>query len=368
MTDHRPADDDARAETPVLGILGGGQLGRMLAVAASRLGIRTAVYSAADENPAFDVATRAVQGAYDDRAQLMAFARQVDVITYEFENVAVAGVEALADIVAVRPGVAALRASQDRLAEKQFISRLGIATAPFRPIETIADLEDACAALSGDGILKTRTLGYDGKGQARLRSGDDWVAAAARCLESGPCILEGIVPFERELSVIAVRGLNGEFRAYDSPMNVHADGILRRSTVPADIEPHVSAEARTIARTIAEALDYCGVLTVELFDLGACRADRLVVNEIAPRVHNSGHWTMDACVVDQFENHVRAVMGLPLGSTRRTSDVVMDNLIGDDILRVPALLAEPDTAVHLYGKARARPGRKMGHVNRLGGA
>jgi len=254
MTDRRPAAD-ARADTPVLGILGGGQLGRMLAVAASRLGIRTAVYSAADENPAFDVATFAMQGAYDDRRQLMDFARLADVITYEFENVAVAGVEALAEAVPVRPGVAALRASQDRLAEKQFITQLGIATAPFHAIESRADIDEALAALTGDGILKTRTLGYDGKGQARARSGDDWVAAAAGCLASGPCILEGIVPFERELSVIAIRGLNGEFCAYDSPRNEHAGGILRRSTVPADVEPEVADQARTIARTIAEALD-----------------------------------------------------------------------------------------------------------------
>jgi 5-(carboxyamino)imidazole ribonucleotide synthase len=357
----------ALAPGSTIGILGSGQLGRMLALAAARLGLRCHVYS--DETgPAFDVAAARTVGGYDDGAALDAFARAVDVVTYEFENVPVAAAERLARTRPVRPGPRALAVSQDRLEEKRFIADLGIAVAPFAPVGSPAELAAAVAAVGTPAILKTRRLGYDGKGQELVASPARAAAAFDR-LVGASSILEGVVPFAREISALVVRGLDGALAAYDCPLNTHAGGILRRSVVPAPSSRAVIAEAHAIGRRIAEALDYVGVLAVELFEIGpeqaATLGHTLLVNEIAPRVHNSGHWTTDACLVSQFENHIRAVAGWPLGATGRHSDAEMINLIGREVLDWPALAAAPDTAVHIYGKRDARDGRKMGHVNKL---
>ena len=339
-----------------LGILGGGQLGRMLALAAARLGVDCHVYEPADA-PAARVADRWTRAAWDDAGALAAFGRDVDVVTYEWENVPLAALDAIA--APVRPGRRALEVAQDRLPEKTFLRDLGIATAPFRAVDDLDGLRAASADLGGPGILKTRRLGYDGKGQARLAGPDD-AEAAWDAVGRAPAVLEGVVDFASEVSVIAARSLDGAVAAYDPGANVHADGILRTTTVPAPLPPALRTDAALMAGRILNALDYVGVIGVELF---VTRAG-LVANEIAPRVHNSGHWTQLGCAVDQFEQHVRAVCGMPLGDGSRHADVVMENLIGDDVDRLPDLLAE-GAQVHLYGKGETRPGRKMGHVNRL---
>ena len=328
----------------VIGILGGGQLGRMLSVAASRLGYRCHVYEPGPA-PAGDVAARVTTATYDDEAAIRGFARSVDVVTYEFENVPAAALDLIESIVSIRPGRRALAVSQDRVDEKDFLTGLGLTT----------------AAMAGQGraILKTRRLGYDGKGQVRLAAGDDLAAAWAQV--NAPSVLEGFVDFSAEISVIVARGLDGSVAAFDPGLNVHEGGILRRTTVPCGLPARLVPDAVLIASRIVSALDYVGVMGVELFVTPA----GLVVNEIAPRVHNSGHWTQAGCAVDQFEQHIRAVAGLPLGDGRRHADVVMENLIGDDMDRLQDLLRAPDTQVHLYGKAEVKPGRKMGHVNRI---
>lgn len=348
-----------------IGILGGGQLGRMLAVAASRLGLRTHIYSDA-RGPAFDVAAHCVVADYADEPALVSFARSVEVVTYEFENVPEGTARILAEHVPVRPGSAALAAAQDRLAEKQLISGLGIAVAPFHPVSDGADVARGLASIAGPAILKTRRLGYDGKGQVALAPGQN-TDAAWSAVGRAPSVLEARLAFHQECSVIVARGCDGETAFYDVPQNLHAGGILRRSIVPAPL-PHPAVQrTREIAATIAESLGYVGVLAVELFDLGPDHpvSSRFVVNEIAPRVHNSGHWTIDACPVSQFENHIRAVAGWPLGSTQRHSDAEMRNLIGEDILAWRDLAADKEVCIHLYGKGEARDGRKMGHVTRL---
>ncbi len=363
------ADPASTAPLPprsVIGILGSGQLGRMLAQAASRLGLRTHVY-ADDAGPAFDVAGAHSIGAFTNHSRLDEFARAVDVVTYEFENVPVAAAQHLAGRVPVRPGPKALAVAQDRIAEKTFIRDLGIGVAPFAAVAGPEDLAGAAAALmawGGAGILKTARLGYDGKGQAGVAT-PAALADAFGDLGGVSCVLEQRLAFACEVSVLVVRGLGGEVRTYDIPRNEHAGGILRRSTVPAGLPADVEREARDIAARIATALAYVGVLGVEMFYLGPEAATPLVVNEIAPRVHNSGHWTMDACAVGQFENHIRAVAGWPLGDTARHSDAVMENLIGPDIEDWPRLAATPQACLHLYGKREARDGRKMGHVNHL---
>lgn len=343
----------------VIGILGGGQLGRMLSVAASRLGYRCHIYEPGAA-PAGDVAHAVTTAGYDDEAALRAFAGSVDVITYEFENVPTAALDLLESLRPIRPNRRALAVSQDRIAEKTFLNDLGLRTAPWAPVNSEADLAAAVASLGCPSILKTTRLGYDGKGQVRLEAATDVPAAWAAMAEAAS-VLEGFVAFDREVSVIAARGLDGSVACFDPGENVHQGGILRTTTVPARLSPGLQSDAVLVAARILNALDYVGVLGVELF----VTRDGLLVNEIAPRVHNSGHWTQAGCTVDQFEQHIRAVAGLPLGDGGRYADVVMENLIGDDVLRVPMLLGERNVAVHLYGKGAPRPGRKMGHVNRI---
>jgi 5-(carboxyamino)imidazole ribonucleotide synthase len=346
-----------------IGILGGGQLGRMLAMAAARLGLKCHIYNDGP-GPAFDVAAETTVGGFDDLKKLQTFAASVDVVTYEFENVPLEAAAAAAQIRPLRPGARALEVAQDRLAEKRFVAGLKLPLAPFAGIESEADFAAAVEAVSGPAILKTRRLGYDGKGQARIASGADLPAAFA-AIGNAPATLEGLVAFQYEVSVILVRASGGEIRFYDIPQNRHEDGILRTSDVPSELPREHRERACEIAATIAEDLEYVGVLAVEMFYVGG--AEPLLINEMAPRVHNSAHWTIDACAASQFENHIRAVAGWPLGSTERHSDVSMRNLIGKEVDDWPALAAKDDTCVHLYGKREARPGRKMGHVNWLKG-
>lgn len=353
----------ALAPGSTIGILGSGQLGRMLAVAASRLGFRCHVFGDS-AGPAFDVAAKSTIGSYEDTAAIRAFAEGVAVVTYEFENVPLTAASAAASAAPVRPGAKALEIAQDRLVEKTFISELGIPVAPFAAVSSAADFEAALAVTGGKAILKTRRLGYDGKGQARIAHGED-LGEAFEALGTSEAILEGFVPFDYEVSVLVVRGVAGETAFYDIPLNTHRDGILDTSTVPSPLPPEHAAKAREIAAAIAQALDYTGVLAVEMFFAEGEGADALMVNEIAPRVHNSGHWTIDACTVSQFENHIRAIAGWPLGAAHRHSDAIMTNLIGLDAEAWPQLAAEEGAGLHLYGKNDARPGRKMGHITRV---
>ena len=346
-----------------IGILGGGQLGRMLAMAAARLGLKCHVYSD-HSGPAFDVAAATTVGAFEDLEAIERFAGTVDVVTYEFENVPRATAAAAARVRPVRPGVAALEAAQDRLQEKQFIAGLGLPVAPFAAVGDERSLAAAVARIGLPAILKTRRLGYDGKGQVRLKVDGDLKPGLAE-IGDAPAILEGMINFECEVSALCVRGLDGQMRFYDVPLNTHANGILDTSAVPAPISEATRSRAAEIASRIASALDYVGVLAVEMFYLGARAAEPLVINEIAPRVHNSGHWTIDACLVSQFENHIRAVAGWPLGSTERHSDAIMTNLIGADVTRWPEIARSGAAGLHLYGKNDPRPGRKMGHVTEI---
>lgn len=343
-----------------IGILGGGQLGRMLSVAAARLGFCTHVFEPGDNPPAGDVAHAVTTAAYDDTAALQAFAASVDVITYEFENIPTSALDILEARRPIRPGRVALAISQDRIAEKDFLTGLGLTCAPYHAVTTAADLDAGLDRIGVPAILKTTRLGYDGKGQARIMTLTDAPAALA-AMNGAAAVLEGFIDFSHEVSVIAARGLDGSVAAYDPGENVHRAGILHTTTIPARLSPGQRTDAVLLAAKILNALDYVGVMGVELF----VTPQGLIVNEIAPRVHNSGHWTQNGCAVDQFEQHIRAVAGWPLGDGARHCDVVMENLIGDDIARVPALAREPHTAIHLYGKPEARPGRKMGHVNRI---
>ncbi|SEQ13753.1 5-(carboxyamino)imidazole ribonucleotide synthase [Devosia sp. YR412] len=346
----------------MIGILGGGQLARMLSLAASKLGMRTHIFCPDPVSPAFEVTPHKTIAAYDDELALAAFADAVDVITYEFENVPAATAEFLAARKPLRPGANALAISQDRLAEKAFLAGKNIPVAPHRKVETLDDLEGAIDALGLPAVLKTTRLGYDGKGQRVLRDRKDAAAAFAE-LEPKPLVLEAFVPFDKEISVVVARNVSGEVRAFDAAENVHRHHILFTSTVPADIPPGVEKHAAMLAKVIVVALDYVGVLGVEFFVIPGERPT-LMVNEIAPRVHNSGHWTEAVCLTDQFEQHIRAVVGWPLGDPARMADVVMENLVGDEVNTVPAEL-DGNTQPHLYGKTETRPGRKMGHVNRI---
>jgi len=345
-----------------IGILGGGQLGRMLAMAAARLGLRTHIYCD-HPGPACDVATHTTIGAFDDMTAVTTFARAVDVVTYEFENVPLATAAAAETCSPLRPATKALEVAQDRLTEKTFVAGLGLPVAPFAAVASEADLARAIAETGVPAILKTRRLGYDGKGQAPVSSPGE-ARAAWTAIGGAAAILEGRIAFASEVSVLVVRAMDGAIAYYDIPRNTHSGGILRRSIVPSSLPCADADQARDIARGIAEALDYVGVLAVEMFHLPGTAAP-LVVNEIAPRVHNSGHWTLDACAVSQFENHIRAVAGWPLGATTRHSDAEMDNLIGPEANDWAALAAEPGACLHLYGKNEAREGRKMGHVTRV---
>ncbi|WP_022703938.1 5-(carboxyamino)imidazole ribonucleotide synthase [Pseudorhodobacter ferrugineus] len=343
-----------------IGILGGGQLGRMLSVAAARLGYKTHIFEPGQNPPAADTANRVTTASYDDAEALRAFAADVDVITYEFENIPTSALDILESLRPIHPGRRALAISQDRIAEKDFLTGLGLTVAAYAAVTTAADLDAAIAKTGCPAILKTTRLGYDGKGQARIMAAADAPAALAT-MNGADAVLEGFIDFTHEVSVIAARGSDGSVSAYDPGENVHRSGILHSTTIPAKLTPAQRTDAVLLAARILNALDYVGVMGVELF----VTPKGLIVNEIAPRVHNSGHWTQNGCAVDQFEQHIRAVAGLPLGDGSRFADVTMENLIGDDIARVPALLAEKNTALHMYGKPEARPGRKMGHVNRI---
>ncbi|MGL4280295.1 MAG: 5-(carboxyamino)imidazole ribonucleotide synthase, partial [Albidovulum sp.] len=319
------------------------------------------VYEPAANPPAGHVADRVTTAPYEDAAALAAFAASVDVVTYEFENIPTSALDRIEAVRPIHPNRRALTVSQDRILEKDFLTGLGLRTAPYAAVESRADLTAALDRIGAPAILKTTRLGYDGKGQARIMATGDADAAFA-AMAGAPSVLEGFIDFSREVSVIAARGLTGEVAAYDPGENVHEGGILRTTTVPARLSPSERTDAVLLAAKILNALDYVGVMGVELF----VTPQGLVVNEIAPRVHNSGHWTQNGCAVDQFEQHIRAVAGWPLGDGSRHADVVMENLIGDDIDRIPALARDGNAAIHLYGKAEARPGRKMGHVNRIG--
>lgn len=345
-----------------VGILGGGQLARMLTLAAARLGLNCHIYAPEEDSPAFAVSAAATIGDYRDEAALAAFAASVDVITYEFENVPVETVRFLEGLRPVRPGSKALGIAQDRLAEKRLAQDLGAMTADFADVNSLDQLHVRLGEIGMPAVLKTNRLGYDGKGQAKILAGND-VAPAYAALGGQQGILESFIAFDREVSVIATRGADGAFAAFDVTENEHRNHILHRSVVPANISPTAAADAIAIARKIAEALEYVGTFAVEFFLIDDL--DLVYVNEIAPRVHNSGHWTMDGAFTCQFEQHIRAVAGWPLGDPARLGLVEMVNLVGDDAARWHEILQDGRAHLHLYGKTEMRDGRKMGHVNRI---
>ncbi len=351
----------ALAPGATIGILGGGQLGRMLAMAAARLGFDVHIYTDETDSPAARVAARATIAAYDDVAALGAFARAVSVVTAEFENVPAATAATLAEAgVDVRPDARALAIAQDRFEEKTFLNALGIASPPFAAIDSEADLAAAITRIGAPAILKTRRLGYDGRGQVRIAAAADAPGAYTRI--GAPAILEGFCAFEREISIIAARGGDGAIAYFEVCENEHSGGILTRTRIPARVAPSVEAQARGAAQAVLEHFDYVGVLTIEFFLMpdGA-----LLANEMAPRVHNSGHWTIEAALTSQFEQHIRAIVGWPLGPTEHVCDAEMINLIGEEAGDWARLAADPSARLHLYGKRDARTGRKMGHVTRL---
>jgi 5-(carboxyamino)imidazole ribonucleotide synthase len=343
-----------------IGILGGGQLGRMLALAAAQLGLNSHIYAPEADSPAFQVSTAHTVAGYHDFDALEQFAKSVDVVTYEFENVPGDTASFLEQRCVMAPSSAALKTAQDRVDEKTFIASLSIPVAPFAPIAHEADLLPALKKIGRPAILKTRRFGYDGKGQTKILA-DTSPAVAWADIGKSPAILEGFVAFDMEISVIAARGWDGTVMVYDVPENHHENHILKTSTVPARISAETTAAARVMARKIISALDYVGVMGIEMFVAGK----NLIVNEIAPRVHNSGHWTQDACVVCQFEQHIRAISGWPLGDTKRHSNVVMHNILGDEAGKWAEFAARTQTGVHYYGKSEPRRGRKMGHINVL---
>jgi 5-(carboxyamino)imidazole ribonucleotide synthase len=347
-----------------IGILGGGQLGRMLALAAARLGLKCHVLCPDPHSPAFDVVRRVTEADYTDMVALDRFANDVDVVTYEFENVPHETATFLSARKPVLPDPKVLATTQDRLIEKDFVKNLGIGTAGFAAVDSPEGLTAALKTIGQPAVLKTRRFGYDGKGQMMLRNGGD-PAAIFDQLGGQPLILEAFVPFEREISVVAARSHDGQIECFDVAENEHQDHILKTSRVPATVSPAVDAEAIRIASAIAEAFSYVGVLAVEMFVVKDGVGHAVLVNEIAPRVHNSGHWTIDGASVSQFEQHIRAVAGLPLGMPIRRGRIEMTNLIGADVEDVPRWLATPGAAVHLYGKTAVRAGRKMGHVTQV---
>jgi 5-(carboxyamino)imidazole ribonucleotide synthase len=345
-----------------IGILGGGQLGRMLAIAAAQLGYRCHIYAPPGDNVAFDVAAEATIAAYDDRTALKTFAQKCDVVTFEFENIPAAPLVDIISEVPVHPPLNALKIAQDRVAEKEFVRRLGGRTANFAAARNEAELAQAVAGIGTPAILKTIRMGYDGKGQVRIDHKSD-LASAWADVGAQPVIVEAMISFDAEFSVILVRGSGGEICYWDSSRNVHQDGILATCSLPSGplIESQ-QAEARKMAAAVADALDYVGVLACEFFSSG----DGPLFNEIAPRVHNSGHWTIEGAQTSQFENHIRAICGLPLGDTATVAErVEMRNLLGSDGDRAAQLFSDRAAKVHLYGKTDPRPGRKIGHVTRL---
>ncbi|TMJ84797.1 MAG: 5-(carboxyamino)imidazole ribonucleotide synthase [Alphaproteobacteria bacterium] len=350
-----------------IGILGGGQLGRMLAMAAARLGLRCQVFSPDPDSPAFDVVLHGTCADYADVEALELFANDVDMITYEFENVPAAAAMILAARRPVLPDRKILETTQDRLAEKDFVKRLGIGIADYADVSSTPSLRAAIARIGLPAVLKTRRFGYDGKGQAIIRDGDNpdqiWEDLGTRS-----AILEAFIPFVCEVSVIAARSADGHVECFDVTENEHQDHILKISRAPANISDALAGRARAIAEKIANALNYVGVLAVEMFVVERDGEPEVLVNEIAPRVHNSGHWTLDGSSISQFEQHIRAIAGWPLGKPVRHGPVTMTNLIGDDITTYEQWLTVPGAAVHLYGKGRPRPGRKMGHVTQVGTA
>lgn len=348
-----------------IGILGGGQLGRMLALAAARLGLHCHIYSPEKDSGAFEVVRASTCAAYEDEAALAKFANSVDVITYEFENVPAKTAAFLAKRKPVLPDPRVLELTQDRLVEKNFISGLKIAVAPYAPVHSASQLAAGIETVGLPAVLKTTTLGYDGKGQAKIKKGDD-ANAVWRSLKNAPCILEGFINFEREISVVAARSADGRVECFEATENEHRDHILKISTVPAKISPQLAAEAKRVATRIAKAFDYVGVLAVEMFVVRSKGKQTVLVNEIAPRVHNSGHWTIDGATVSQFEQHIRAVAGWPLAKPKRLGrKVEMVNLIGAEVNEAAHWLTVPGASVHLYGKGDPRPGRKMGHVTKV---
>lgn len=342
-----------------IGIIGGGQLGRMLALAAPRLGLKTSIYSDTANAPALDVSSHATVGSYEDLETLGRFAKNCAVVTFEFENLPAHAIAHLSEMVPVCPGAHALSVTQDRLSEKAFVHRLGFKTAPFFEVSSAVNAREAFDRCAGTAILKTRRFGYDGKGQSRVTSADE----AERAFDASgqaPSILESFVEFAFEASIVAARATDGSFAAYDPAENVHENHILRRSSVPSRLTLNQIEQAKAIASRLADELDYVGVFAIEFF---VTQDGELLVNEIAPRVHNSGHWTIEACICSQFEQHIRAVAGWPLGSSARHSDAVMENIIGAEADAWLSL--SKNGALHLYGKSQTRPGRKMGHVTRL---
>lgn len=366
MTRNSPTLSSSAMSKPLppgstIGIIGGGQLGRMSALAAARLGYRVHVFTPETDSPAEQVAAQATVAAYDDLAALEVFAGSVDVITFEFENIPAPSLRLLDSLAPVRPSWHVLEIAQDRISEKRFFNGIGIATAPWAEISSLDDLRQAAERIGRPAVLKTTRLGYDGKGQVKITAKTD-LDQAWSSLGGAVGVLEGFIDFSGEISVIVARGLDGQTVAFEPAWNVHANHILDTTTVPAPISPPLADRATQVALKAAQALDLVGLLAVEMF---VTKCGDVLVNEMAPRPHNSGHWTMDACVTDQFEQFIRAVCGLPLGIPDRHSDAVMTNLIGKDVDNWLALLREPGAKLHLYGKAEARSGRKMGHVTRL---
>ena len=345
-----------------IGIIGGGQLGRMLAMAAAQLGYKCHIYAPDEAPPATEVSARFTRGAWDDEQALGRFAGEVDVATFEFENIPAAALRAVEAAVPLHPPIRALETAQDRLNEKEFVLGLGGRPAPFAAVSDLAGLEAALESIGTPAILKTRRFGYDGKGQVRIGAKAE-AAEAWAAIRGAPAVLEGFVSFEAEFSILLCRGADGKAVVWDSPRNEHEGGILARSTVPAGAAlAGQIEEAGALARKVAEALDYVGLLTLEYF----ATAEGPVFNEMAPRVHNSGHWTIEGALTSQFENHIRAICGLPLGATDLVVPrVEMRNLIGEDVGKWAGILADPTAHLHLYGKGEGRPGRKMGHVTRL---
>jgi 5-(carboxyamino)imidazole ribonucleotide synthase len=341
-----------------IGILGGGQLGRMLSLAASRLGMNTHIFEPNINSPAGRVSQYVTTASYDNVKALQAFGQAVDVITYEFENIPTSTLDILENMSTIYPGRGALAISQDRLAEKNFLNSLGLQTAPFANVENDEEAMAAIASIGTPSMLKTRRMGYDGKGQVKITKPTEIHTAWGK-LQGSASILEGFIDFSQEVSVIAARGIDGEVSCYDPGENVHHEGILHTTKVPSSLSNPQRVDAVLIAGKILNALQYVGVMGVELF----VTPKGLVVNEIAPRVHNSGHWTQNGCDICQFEQHIRAIAGWPLGDGSRHTDITMENLIGEDINRIPQL-SKSSSALHIYGKEVIKPGRKMGHINK----